>query len=542
MWIARLICLFFLIFCAGCVGITVTKVSSDPEVKGVPWNLPMTQFTVTITRHVTECGKQLLGTVETLASSKAVPDPDQRYVLTSNGWFATSDISGTLSSNGFSTALNAQSTDATSTVIANVIGLAAQIAVAAAAAVPGGETTPPAGAVEVCAKDVADAVSKLYPPGGRKLKDQVDDDTSELAKQTAKVSLLTAQAAADKKLKLKLVQALADQAAAQAKLTDDQNNLAKYLKITTDTQVVTWPLRYKEVRATAPFKIPNDVWQKWTSNSASSEDKTHFDVDLAIYTQDPNTGNWGNPQAADENLKSGLPVRMARPARLLMCAYNAKDKKEAKCPAAIVFASALDESQTAADVVVLQAGPVCSIPVSGGTFRSESASVALDANGLPSSIQTSEKAAVAAGLSGSLKDAATQIAALPPSIRAAELAKTQAETNQINANVALSAAQATADLQGQTNVATATTALVNAQNALATAQQNAGLLPMQQQSGSLQAQKAILDAQAALVNAQANARIIDQTGALSAQTTLINAQTALINAGAALAKAQATVP
>src|SRR5450432_2647461 len=93
-------------------GISITPVKDgSAALKGVPWNLPMTQFTITITRHVTKCGAKIGGSVEFLASSGIVIDPDQRFVLASNGWFSTSEITSTLAASGISTGLNAESTD-----------------------------------------------------------------------------------------------------------------------------------------------------------------------------------------------------------------------------------------------------------------------------------------------------------------------------------------------------------------------------------------------------------------------------------------------
>jgi hypothetical protein len=540
------LCLLLGAGCTGCSGIDVKKASDNPGLrKGVPWNLPMTQFTLTITRHITSCSPDVYGTVEAVVSSSLAPDPDQQYLLTSNGWFATSDISSSLTAAGYSSSLNAQSADATATVIANVIGMAAQIAVGAAAGAP--DRAPPPLAKDLCSNDVSKAISVLYPPGNKKLQEVVDDDSATLAKATAKVALLTAQNAADKRLKGDLVKALSEQDAAQQMLTEDQKKLADNLKITTDTQVVTWPTKGGEFRRPGELTLPDSVWNKWTKKSAASAYQRNFDVDLAIYIPDATSSKWIIPSAAPSagiKAENGVPVRVAQPAHLLICAASAKTAQvpAVECPKSIDPLSPLADGITVADVRVLQLGTVYLLPVSGGAFRSEAVTVSLDANGNPATLETSEKVAAAAALSGSLKDSATQLAALPASVRAAELAKTQAETNQINANVALSSAQLTASTQGQTNVATATAALVNAQNSLATAKQNAGLSALQQESGALSAQTAVLNAQAALANAQQNATVVDQTGALSAQTALINAQTTLINAEAARAKAQIVVP
>src|SRR5262249_19541413 len=113
---------FFFLACstllAACsTGISVKHIANDEPVVGPPCNLAMTQFAITITRHVIQCGAKMNGTVEVIATPSAILDPEQRYVLESNGWWATSDITSNLAANGVSTGLNAQSTDATAKVI-----------------------------------------------------------------------------------------------------------------------------------------------------------------------------------------------------------------------------------------------------------------------------------------------------------------------------------------------------------------------------------------------------------------------------------------
>ena len=128
------------------------------------------------------------------------------------------DITSTLAPSGISKGLNAQSTDATATVISNVIGTVAQVAIGLAAGVAPPPPLPgqPAGhpKVELCEAKVAKAVGELIRPKGSKvdpLKKQVDKSTAALEIATARVVLLTAQAKADPSLKPQLVIALGQQ-------------------------------------------------------------------------------------------------------------------------------------------------------------------------------------------------------------------------------------------------------------------------------------------------------------------------------------------
>jgi hypothetical protein len=536
--------------CACATGIQVTRVTSPVNIqKGNPWNLPMTQFTASITRHIIGCGSKITGKVEVLPVSTIVVDEAQRYVLRSNGNWATSDITSTLAPSGISTGLNAQSTDATATVISNVIGAAAQVAIGFAAGAappppppprPGEPPPPPPVKIELCRPAIAAAVDELYPPKPQiPLKTQIDAAIAELELATAQVALLTAQTTLDASLKPKLVTALGDQAKRQAELKVLQTKLADDLQLTSDVQVVTWPLQSSEFRTAAPFELPSAVFAKWATASAdSAAAKAQFAVSFALYRRDSVHPGWQPAEAVmggagHVDVDDGVPVRIAQVGRLLSCVATT-------CPTtAQPEGPSSDANVTANELPILQLGQIYMVPVAGGTFRSESAVIALDANGLPTSIQVSKKVAAAASASGAAKDAATQLGAVPGQIDAARLARTQAQTGQLTANAALATAQANAGIQGQTTALAAQTALINAQTNLATAQANAGL-PLQ--TAAATAQAALLNAQAALANAQASAQNVDQTSAWTAQASLANAQAAQINAAAALAKALAGTP
>ena len=93
------------------------------------------------------------------------------------------------------------------------------------------------------------------------LKKQVDNATAALEIATARVVLLTAQAKADPSLKPQLVIALGQQADRQNELAALQKKLADNLKLTSDVQIVAWPLRSSESATATPFELPDDVFQ-----------------------------------------------------------------------------------------------------------------------------------------------------------------------------------------------------------------------------------------------------------------------------------------
>jgi hypothetical protein len=520
----------------GCAsGIRVTQVSDQAKpAKGNPWNLPMTQFTVTITRHLTACGDDLKGTVEVIATPTTAIDRDQKYVLEGSGWWGTSDITSTLSANGTSSGLNAQSTDATATVISNVVSVLGQVAVGALTLAPPAPGQPPPPSPPVCKDVTKDAVEALYPPPGstkKPLKTVVDSGTAALAAATAKVTLLTIESAIDPARKPTLLTALDQQSALQIQLNSDQAALAKALQATTDTQVVTWPTKGSEVATTTPFNLDDGVLTQWAPGAKTSEATKEFSVYMAMFVPDDSPDGWVVPKLPQKSdLTVGVPVRLGQVVRLMICRKSACTADKAK-------PGIKEQNITGSYQTVLQLGQVYTVPLTGGTFKAETAAISLDANGLPTSIQVAEKSSAATALSGAAKDTTTQLAALPGQVAAARLAATQAKTTQLTANAALITAQANASIVGKTSGLGAQTALVNAQTALTTAQINAGL-PLQ--TSAVTSQTALLSAQAALVTAQANAQTGDQTSALSAQTTLLNAETAKINATAALVKAQVT--
>jgi hypothetical protein len=415
----------------------------------------------------------------------------------------------------------------------------AQVAIGAAGVgvpIPAGKPTPVP--TELCKPKVAAAVAELHPQGSnaKSLKERVDDATAALEVATARVALLTAQAKADPSLKPQLVIALGQQADRRKELGELQTKLADNLKLTSDIQIVTWPLRSSDYFTATPFELPDSVFQQWAESTANMEKaRQQFAVYFALYRRDSSNPGWQPAQTlmsggGQVNVNHGVPVRLPQVGRLLTCVMEA-------CPTTnLPEGPSTVKSRTGTDLPVLQLGQIYMVPVAGGKFRSESAAIALNDDGLPTSIQVAQTVAAAAAASAAAKDAATQLAAIPRQIDAARLARTEAEVKQLKANADLATAQANAAVQGQTTALASQTALVNAQTNLATAQANAGL-PLQ--TAAATAETALLNAQAALANAQANAQNVDKTSAWGAQASLANAQAAQINAAAALAKAQA---
>ena len=522
------------LLCSGCASsITVKHVTSnDAELVGVPWNLPMTQFKITITRQITQCQPTLKGSVETIATTALAVDPDQRYLLTSKGDFATSDITSNLNPAGFNTGLNASSVGSTSTIISNIVGAASQLVLYAASS---------GVATNYCDTPISDAVKLLYPSDQTKgLKAKVEKETADLADATARLALLTAKSVTDNSLKKRIVDAITRQDHLEKKLETDQKALADKFKLTTNTVTITWPTLASQFRTESPFKIDQSVMRHWMAHGQTLTAQflkpilAQFDVYAAIYRLNTKNGTWTlptEPAVADTSI--GVPVRLAGAGLLLICV-------QAKCPKKALPADFTpSNTQIVSEFPILQLGQVYVLPVTGGGFKSETATITLNSNGLPTQLQTSEKASEATGITATANAAATQLAALPSNISAAKLAKTQAETNQLTANASLASAQASAGIQGNTTTLNAQAAFIAAQNNLAIAQKNAG---MAISTAEVTAQSDLISAQSTLATAQANAGVTGETSALGAQAALVNAQAALINANSTLAKAQTAAP
>ena len=282
-------------------GIVVTRLgANEPTATGNPWNLGMTQFRITITRHIVECGKEIKGGVEILASPAMVLDEQQRYALVSNGWWATSDITSNLAPTGISTGLNASSTDATATALSSAIGAVAQVAIGLAAGAAPDPTAVNVKPPSLCQPEVAKAVSELYPersdPPKIGLKQIVDRDVAALATATAKVTLLTSQSGVDSNLKKQLAASMGEQAKLQERLNASQTLLASYLNLTTETQVVSWPKSAGEFRRDNAYNVDDVTLDKWITSFADRPSaRGKFAIYLALYRQSSVDGSWSEP-------------------------------------------------------------------------------------------------------------------------------------------------------------------------------------------------------------------------------------------------------
>lgn len=530
---------------SGCASsIKVTKLDPNgPPPKGSPWNLPMTQYTLTITRQVQSCDRTMNVRVSVAVAQKKAVDPSMRYSLSSSGFWATSDITTGLGPDAVSTGLNAQSADQKGAVITGLVTTAAEIAKAFAAPDP---STP----YFQCTDAVDAARLKLAPkqikgtPKVLSLTDIVDADNEAVVAATNLVTQLTTAVKADASKKQSLVSANNDLTKKTAMLNADQANLTTTLKVVQDVQTVVWPPRGNVFKSDHAFQMDEEDAQKWVnwyvdtpsrrtsvSGTKPKLDVNQFDVSLALYRPSGDNGEWtSKPPPASPDIDVGVPVRVAGLARLMVCTStpcgenlkpNQKLAKNESLP-------------VKPDGRVLQAGQMYVVPMTGGTFKSEMAAITIDGDGNPTSIEIAEKTAVAAAAVGQVASTTAQVAAIPGQVAAARLAKTQADTAQINADIALTQARANSSTAAATAADTAQSAYAAAQANLATSQANALSAGPTGQLALINAQNNLAVAQAL---AAANAHAPDEQGqiaALNQQTTLLTAQTNNLKAQAAL--------
>lgn len=534
--------------CASSIKVTKLDPNGVPPA-GVPWNLPMTQYTLTITRQVLSCSRTMnIKVTVTVAQGKAL-DPTMQYVLYSSGLWATSDITAGLGADGVSTSLNAQSADQTGAVITGLVTTAAQIAAKVAAQQV--ESKP----YFECKPEVDAARLKLNPvqimgkPKIPSLSDIVDADNQDVTDATNRVTQLTTAVQTDASKKSALLQAEDDLRNETATQTKDQAELTANLKLVQDVQTVVWPPQGDVFKSDHAFKLDEAAAQNWVnwytgtgaaktpySGKDNNLDTSDSDVSVALYRPAGASGGWTSkspPVTAD--IKVGVPVRVAGLGRLMVCTGD-------PCDADLTPGRALKKTESLPvkpDARVLQVGQMYVVPMTGGTFKSELAAISLDTNGNPTSIEIAEKTAVVASAVGQAASTATQVTAIPAQIAGAKLAATQAATSQINADIALTQAKASAATAGPTATDAAQTAYATAQANLATAKANA-------LSAGPSGQLALVNAQNNLAVALAtrNALVPEEQNDIAmtnVQTTLLTAQATGLNAQVAIEKAKAAL-
>lgn len=301
--------------------------------------------------------------------------------------------------------MNAQSADATAAVLTNMVGTVANIVLRGAA---GG--TSDGVVLNRCKDEVAKEVDALY--GKTPLKDQVKAATATVEQSSAALLLAVQQAKYDKTLRPKVVAALQAQENARKALAVLEQAYAAALTGTTDVETVRWPERSTELHTSQALAPSPALYENWAKSVSSDDFSNLFSVHLAL--SNSTAGNvWIKPTlSTNVDLKTGVPVRMAKTAQFLACFNGTCDQQEMrlkKIEQAKALVAELEAKPASAEEItdakghlellqsqfhpnvahvfsVLQLGQFYIVPVAGGNFRSQKAVIKMDANGLPSSI------------------------------------------------------------------------------------------------------------------------------------------------------------
>lgn len=403
--------------------------------QGVPYDLPMTQYEIEITRRIKDCTNNLTGVTKAeIKAVRVVADPAHMYAVDPTrltNWMKTSDFKVEYYPSGGVRAVNASVEDQAGPVIANVVGGAVKLVVLTGAGGAGGGK-----GVNVCSVDVQAAMAKI--PG---LMAALGADKAEVSRWTAPLAAATAKAAklsgnVDDATRRELRLAADALEAASVKMAGAKDDLQEQLDVITDVRSEIWPEAGDDF-AKGPVQLPASVLRTWTGPKVSSIEIRKLDVHFRLeraagFGRDPAT-------SAHQTIASrgGLPVRRAAPGRLVVCG-------DADC-----------RSENTAAVLVIKEGPVAqlgplySIPFQNAAFQANSLSLALDEAGGLQSVGVVQKASVAKEASAAFKDTASQLAALPGEIATARAARIKAKTEETQARRALAEAQAIAPPAGR---------------------------------------------------------------------------------------------
>lgn len=517
--------------CSGCgSGISIRRVSqSDPPQSrvGIPYQLPMTQFDITITRRLIACKYKDPKTqnkidkpqfsIQASIKPTLVADPDNLYVLRSKGLFNTSDIKASYSDYGVVTDLNTKVSNQTGSVVSNIISTAASIATLALGA--GGA----AGAKQtlICNSNTeklfhnrnGDDIPKLK-LAATKLTESVSDLSKNVNFLSTQIKILAPTNV--ESLKRKLAKNVEKLAYVTDKLNDKKSKLEKMLSEISDVQVEKWPpngsVRYgieskgnntRNSNTSGPKeddqKENNHIFDflkkvgalKNTNNNSTSPLFNFTEISSDAYVklkpefyllslaEQNQTRNVGCPEKQpqiknDKSLHrlplSGIPIRFPKNAMLLICVPKhpkSSTSKSAKKKNTLATKKAGLISSYRGPI--LQMGTMYWLPVTGGTFRSQNANVQINASGSPTTLETADSVSVAGAVSKATAGATKQLASLPSALRAAKLKRVQDQSALLTAQTDLAKAQATSGNDQLVATLSAEAALVQAEVTLSQA-------------------------------------------------------------------------
>lgn len=465
----------------GCAGhIHIHKVSGEGAQAGVPWNLPMTQFKIAITREVIRCGEDPKTKVTATATSQSTIDDSQMYVLDNPGLFSSGKIESELTPFGISSGLTSEVTDETGPALVTVAKIAAMVMTStystqvARTFIPLDEVNFPTPlpqakpVVEKCTDAVADAVEALYPGNGSSgLQANLDEATTKLNNATATTARLTALNGKSDKQKHALSDAMEASSDAHDEVAALTKELASDKRLTSDTVAIVWPTRGIEFATIQPWSAPDYLAKKWFKDSETwIALAPQLDVWATILYADSRQNCWlpkppPEPPAEPGVRTSvdGLPVRIAGNG-LLVLADRQIDFRCTEMPLGITFED--EDAVAVLEQRILQVGTVYHVPMRGRAFHSETAAIKMDDLGNPTSVHVGQTGAAATAGLDSIGGVLGIAAGLSASRDENDLAKVKTKTDKVKADTDLANARAAAALAKPKAQADAQKALADA--------------------------------------------------------------------------------
>ncbi len=413
--------------------LTARRVESDSALQmGYPYRLKFTQYEITLTRRIADCGgsqrpdrkpKDPENPVDIQITAafqeKAAFDPQEFYTIDPRelaGWFKTTDAKFEWYEDRSLKSANVTVQDHTAQVISNVVTGAAKLASIGLAA----------GGASKCNAEVLKALEKIseVKPKVEKAQATLDDATAALAQVVAKVAAMGS--AVDNTTKRLLAKKMKEVETATAHLAAEKKVLERHLKVVSYVKKVSWPTNARD-RVSDPDEVPDTVLEGW-GVSSSNETKKGLAV---IFTLAPVGGSPAAPTDADSlpATVKGLPYREPVLTRLSVCTKAACKRGD-------------PNEVSANEGLVLQTGQVLVLPFEGRTFASMTSTAGFDKNGVLQSAGYAQTAAPAVGASEVFKNTVDQVAGVVDTAKGARTKQAQAELAELNAQKALADAKA----------------------------------------------------------------------------------------------------
>jgi hypothetical protein len=486
--------LIVVLMSTGCVNLQVAPVTaaSNVPLKGVTYNLPFTQFELTVSRTLKECsstsGKLDLSyeTTVTVVSVASQPDSSQEYQLdlqSLSSFWKTSDLKITFYPGGMLQLVNASASDQTAQIIQNVASglgtIAVKIATSGLGAAQG--TTPE------CKPDVLDALAKHKPTPGQSLSpidEALQATTDQLAKDTAVLKSWAAVSVAmgtrlDSATQKHIADAVTQVNIDTAQQVVAQKAVTSYQKLLTVTQTFRWPVTGALDMLSGHPPAANSLYQqvtlpggtaaftKWVANFSPADN--YFISGLRLERL---PGADILPPTSDITGSSGIRYRVPGRGRLIICQskpatntniYEALDPHIPACSDPVGLPKTLPPTTAAVwEGMVPQLGRIQYLPYKNGPFQNNTLSATFNQDGTLASAEYSVPTSAGVTASGALNSVATTAGQTAKSIVTAPTTKLTAELTQVQTQNNLLSAQGTATTAEQTALASANTTLLNA--------------------------------------------------------------------------------